>query len=694
MRKDIARMIREEAMFLHRAGWTYHPAVHDENGNIAMPWPDREPFYDLAERFRKAGVRINLSNLPSGWIDENEYDFRSMDDTLSGLVARVPDVLYIPRLRLDPPVKWMIRHPEEACVFEGASPAIEDVLKQLRSGKVSHTYDINAPRGHNYSVPMLVDQEVGLQSFTSKVWVKAACETLEKVVEHMSAQPYWEHIIGFHLCFGGTCELLKWSNSGRRAVDFSTKHTLAFFDWSLEKYGSIEALREAWDQPELTRETAFVPPSAWRNGSKPETLEAMYRRDGVGRFCEDYAWFHSETTVDAFLEIAKKFKELQPDLAVGVFYAYEGCGHDHIDRLLESPYVDYFSAPKSYAAPMPGGRGGITAPMPSIQRKKVWVDEFDNRTHLAYDPQSGHLPHINVQAAADLEESANVLWREVCKIEQFHGNWWWMDQGAPDRRWYNDDALMEVVADQVKLHQSMQENPAEDICEVYVVRDDNAVFYGDNGCGYASKWEALLSGVPFQHYRTIDLDEMDISRCRLLIFRNPMLLTKEKLAEYQSRMAPGGRVFLCDLPGVCATGLSMEYVREMTGMEVQQIPDENGNLVNIISGGAEEILIEDAFGVRCARCGSIYLGFRCDPAMLRGMAQASGVTPVISQNGVAHGNSRIIGVFSIIEDGLDTDVHLPRKGDWYEWFTKETYHDTDRVHVKIGPKKARVFIKK
>ena len=204
----------------------------------------------------------------------------------------------------------------------------------------------------------------------------------------------------------------------------------------------------------------------------------------------------------------------------------------------------------------------------------------------------------------------------------------------------------------------------------------------------------LLSGVPFQHYRTIDLDEMDISRCRLLIFRNPMLLTKEKLAEYQSRMAPGGRVFLCDLPGVCATDLSLDDVREMTGMEVQQVPDENGNLVNIISGGAEEILSEDPFGVRCARCGSIYLGFCCNPAMLRGMAQASGVTPVISQNGVVHGNSRIIGVFSTIEEGLDTDVHLPQKGDWYEWFTKETHHDTDCVHVKIDPKKARVFILK
>ena len=132
----------------------------------------------------------------------------------------------------------------------------------------------------------------------------------------------------------------------------------------------------------------------------------------------------------------------------------------------------------------------------------------------------------------------------------------------------------------------------------------------------------------------------------------------------------------------------------MTGMDVQQVKDQNGNLVNIIAGGADEVLLTDEFGVRCARKGDIYLGFRCNPAMLRGVAEASGVIPVISQNGVAHGNSRIIGVFSTIEDGLDTDVHLPSKGDWYEWFTRETFHDTDCVHINIEPKKARVFMLK
>ena len=132
MRSDIAKMIREEAMLLHRAGWTYHPAEYDDQGRIALPWPDRAPFYDIAERFRKAGVRINVSNLPAGWVGDQEYDFTSMDETLNGLVDRVPDMLYIPRLRLDPPLKWLEKHPEEACIVEGGSTDVQDILEWQR----------------------------------------------------------------------------------------------------------------------------------------------------------------------------------------------------------------------------------------------------------------------------------------------------------------------------------------------------------------------------------------------------------------------------------------------------------------------------------------------------------------------------------------------------------------------------------
>ena len=107
MRTDIETMIRNELMALTRVGWTYHPPVFDDEGKFRLGFPDYEANLKINKRFYDAGVRIFLSNLPLGWVDEDKYCFDSMDETLGKLFSVVPDAYYIPRLRLDPPFAWM-----------------------------------------------------------------------------------------------------------------------------------------------------------------------------------------------------------------------------------------------------------------------------------------------------------------------------------------------------------------------------------------------------------------------------------------------------------------------------------------------------------------------------------------------------------------------------------------------------------
>jgi len=99
MRKDIETIIREEPMLLTRPGWTYHPPTLDENGKLKLGFPNHEAFIEINKRFFDVGVRVFLSNLPVGWIDEDTYLFDSMDETMEKLFSAIPDALYIPRLR-------------------------------------------------------------------------------------------------------------------------------------------------------------------------------------------------------------------------------------------------------------------------------------------------------------------------------------------------------------------------------------------------------------------------------------------------------------------------------------------------------------------------------------------------------------------------------------------------------------------
>lgn len=240
MRKDIAKMIQKELMALTRPGWSYHPPVLDEQGKFRLGFPDYEAYTRVNKRFFDAGVRIFLSNLAVGWIDEDTYLFDTMDETLEKIFAATPDAYYIPRLRLDPPFAWMEKHPEELCVFSDGPRAPEEVRTLVSERRVNNTYDMTRPPQPNGLQPLRLEEPIGLQSFSSKLWVKDACKALEAAIVHILEGPYGDRFIGFHICFGGTCELLHWGNGGSKIGDFSMKHTKDFFYWALKKYGSLE----------------------------------------------------------------------------------------------------------------------------------------------------------------------------------------------------------------------------------------------------------------------------------------------------------------------------------------------------------------------------------------------------------------------------------------------------------------------
>lgn len=693
MRKDIEKILYTEPMILTRPGWTYHPPVTDENGKLRLGFPEHEAFIEINKKFYDAGVRVCLSNLPVGWIDEDEYIFDSMDETLEKLFKAVPNALYIPRLRLDPPFKWLEKHPEEVCVFEDGPRDTSEIAKLVKKGCVNNTYNMDVPPQANGLQPLRLEEPIGLQSFSSKLWVKDACKALEATINHILNGPYAKHFIGFHICFGGTCELLHWGNGGSKIGDFSVKHTHDFFDWALSKYGSLEALKNTWDLPNLTRENAFVPPASWRK-AQSTTPQSAFKMDGKGFMHRDYELFHSQMIVDAFLELAKVSKKLAPDLAVGMFYGYECYGHEHMDRILSSPYVDYISAPKPYFDPQPGGKGGSGPRVASVMHKKLFIEEIDNRVHTAYDPRK-FASHINTVPAQNITESANVLWREICKLEQVNANWWWMDQGDAKHRWYADDELMHIVAEQAKVHKALKENKAKSISEVFCISDTNANYYG--GIKVPMRTQLLYTGIPHDEYRMSDIDEIDLSNCKLLIFYNPQLLTKQKLEQIQKRISKDCQIIFSNLPGVCNPDFCLERVFELTGMKVSYNPDPDAPApIFTIDHGADKIIYKDTYGVRIAKKENITLILNADitPALLTDIIKSCGVKSIIPQTGVVHGNSKILGVFSTKESGIEGTVSLPQKTDWFEWFTKTEYKCTDAAYISINPKEARVFIAK
>lgn len=55
----------------------------------------------------------------------------------------------------------------------------------------------------------------------------------------------------------------------------------------------------------------------------------------------------------------------------------------------------------------------------------------------------------------------------------------------------------------------------------------------------------------FNEYRMSDIEELDLSQYKLIVFYNPMLLTKEQFDNLQSRIRSDCQILFANLPGVC-----------------------------------------------------------------------------------------------------------------------------------------------
>ncbi len=684
MKNSVLKLLHETPSFLHRAGWTYHPPVYGEDGRFRQGFPEYDALLSVCKDFSDAGVKVFLSNLPVGWVGDGVYDFSSLDETLDRMFEALPDAKYIPRLRFDPPFEWMEKYPEELCVFENESTDPAHIRALVSSGNVNNTYDMTKPPQPNGVQPLRLDEPIGLQSFSSERWLKDALLALEAVLSHILSGRHASHFVGFHICFGGTCELLHWGNGGSRIGDFSEKHTEAFYRWAMEKYGSLGAIAAAWERPSLCRESFSVPPAAVRR-RKGTSLASLYRMDGDGCYFRDYELFHSETVAKAILALAARAKEVAPAHAVGIFYGYECYGHEHLDEILSSPYIDYLSAPKPYDDPAPGGRGGSVARVASIMHKKLWIEELDNRPHTAWDPRK-FASHINVAPAADLAESTTVLFREACKLWQDDASFWWMDQGDAKHRWYADEGLMRTVTDILRVHRAMQEMRPKDTVEVALIGDTAANLMG----GIASVRRSMLTvGLPFHEYRVSDLASLSLSQYRLLIFTAPQRITKEWLDALRARLHPCCQILFVDLPGICADGLSLSRVEQITGIAVDFCETDR-------PAGAHSFSFADQKGGALRENGGLWLCIRPNELSehLSLILRAAQIKRCIEVPAVVHGNSLVFGVFSLKEQGISSELILPEKGDWVEYFTKEEFLSAQSVPVTIGPRQARVFIRR
>lgn len=563
------------SFFWSRLGFGFDPPKLSEDGR-PVPWDNDSARWAKYHRdFSHAGIKTHTTLLSNGWTGVDRYNYELTNETLDALFKDNQDIWYVPRVKLNVPIEWGKANPEELFVYYEGPRNAEDIRSLV--GTLKHDLlGYESPTGYYMGKDNRpnVGGLISNQSFASKKWLKDAGEALRNLIRHINERPYANRIIGYLIAYGVSGETCLWGRfSSRfgapRFGDYGIAAHKAFFNWGMRKYGTLSELRKAWLQPDLSEKNIQIPPPQIRE-NRCDSLKNYFRSNPEDLICIDYERFMSEVNVDAMEYFGKIVKEETQGKALsGNCYGYINevtrsayTGHLAIDRVLDSPYVDFLAAPVSYYRRDVGDPGGELVPSQSINRKKLFFDEMDLRTCLA---------EKGIRNAENFEETQTILWREFAKNVSHGSGRWWADLGGG---WFDSPEILKEIGTIEKVNQDIQNLPRESISEILLVVDDESFYHWSaNEPAHALFLmefvrEAALCGAPFDMFRLKDLEEIDLSQYKMIIFLNTFLIIPERWATIKNKIAINTMLIWFHAPGILNPGFDIKNIKNITGFNI------------------------------------------------------------------------------------------------------------------------------
>ncbi|HPD16787.1 MAG TPA: hypothetical protein PLE19_17710 [Planctomycetota bacterium] len=425
--------------------------------------------------------------------------------------------------------------------------------------------------------------DLSVCNIASSVWCEKVCGLVRDFVAWLKTTRWAPRIIGFMLNAGSTEEWLIFDTDETTRGRYHGVYPREFRAWLRRTYADEAALRAAWNDPKAAFDTATCPTGHLRKGSHiwgPFSL----RDPAVERPAIDYYRFLNTTLADHLIAVCRAAKEAAgTPILCGGFHSYlwwetgvysyiQEYGHGLIQRLKDSPWVDFVSDITSYDGRYPGGPSGYLGLPHSLHLGgKLHYTEVDLVTVAAIPeanlqpairgPQSPPLPDklwkwdLNF-CGRDMDEQIALLQREHAHNLVTGTPYWWFDIRCRNYTPPPIVAEMKRLSDIGKRAVEWNRRSASQVA--FVCSEDTPMFQAamsgelirfELECHHpllldlaARQWG--LAGVPFDTYELHDLAHPDFpgDQYRLLVFVNCAYVSP-RAAEGIRRWQNGDRVF-------------------------------------------------------------------------------------------------------------------------------------------------------
>jgi hypothetical protein len=515
----------------------------------------------ILRQMHEAGVRLFQVDVyfEDIWLPGRpELDMTFALDMIRGVQTAAPGGLVVVRIHTNAPFWWNEAHPEEWVGF-----ADGPVDHQRSDDEWSHEAgDLErSPR----------------PSMASRVWRQEAGDRLTEFLTRLQATPEAQCVIGFHVASGIFGEWHYWGGV-EHEPDTGPTMTAEFRRWLEAKYGSDAALAAAWRDPRATLASAEVPDMAARTA----TTLGGFRSPADQRPLFDYTECQMDTVVDAMEGFCQIVRRTWPTpTLVGVFYGYfhmmfcrhAVLGHLRVERVLDSPWIDYYSAPQSYwgGSRDVGGSGLSRGVVDAATRAgKLWLDEVD---------------HGQLKKGVDDPEYLAITRRStVAPLLRGQGHWLYdFGIGGPPMGheaggWWGGPKALAYVREEVAAFQAAIDAPRESVADVLVLWDYDSAMLPRNGWSSlvygqldSAAEDILRAGAAVEEHYLFELEHLDVSRYRAVVFGNTHLITPSQLDLIRRKLAGEGRwLIFSGYPGLCdGKGLDPQRIADVTGIGVR-----------------------------------------------------------------------------------------------------------------------------
>ncbi len=490
--------------------------------------------------------------VPDFWLGPATYDFSQLDLQLRALLAADPRARCLLRINLDPPPWWRTQYPEEM-------------------------------RRHWAPDGRIVPETSGGAAFASQRWQADTMAAVRALLTHCETH-YTEQVIGYHPGAAGSFE---WSYSWHfTQSDFSAPQEQAFRQWLRTRYaGRVEALRAAWQAPDVTFENAAISRTRLRQPAQTCLFDPHTERASI-----DYLEFHSWQVAEAALYFCREIKAALSAAGrrklVGLFYGYrffclpsgkhyQNAGHNALARILAAPEVDFLSSPYTYYERHAGGIFLSQAIAGSIRRHgKLNFMEDDTRTSLTP-------PRVCVGRCPDLRRTRGVLQRNAMAALAQGAQLWWMEHG---RGWFSDPELLADIGRMSRLWSQQLQEPWVSAAQIAVIVSEQSAWHlrQDDALSdtMVSNQMAAITRIGAQADVFL-ADDLELvfgqgqgQQYRLVIFLDAFYLTPAQRTAIRQLVARAGRTLLWMYGAGLATenGLAPEAQSALTGIGVRLSP--------------------------------------------------------------------------------------------------------------------------